>query len=87
MRKIYFFSSVVLFIAALWFLMWIFSSASLASGYCNNKFTFFHEEFRCRQPYIALIGFFVTGLLAVVAIILGILNWKKQRLAARKKDE
>jgi len=86
-RMFLFISSVILFVAALWFLMWIFSSASLASGYCNSEFSIFHEEFRCRQPYIALIGFVVTGLFAVLALVLGILDLKKQRMVTRKKND
>lgn len=40
---------------SLWSLMWLFSSTSLASEFCSNSFSLFHEEFRCRQPYLAVI--------------------------------
>lgn len=71
-------ASVVLLLVSLWFLMWIFSSASLASGYCKNDFSLFHEEFRCRQPYIALIGFLVSSLSSIAMFIAGILGWRKK---------
>ena len=35
--------------------LWIISSASLASGYCGGKFSLFAEEFRCRQPHLAML--------------------------------
>ncbi|MBI2255111.1 MAG: hypothetical protein HYU58_10875 [Proteobacteria bacterium] len=34
-------------------LLWIASSASLAMTACNNEFSLFHEDFRCRQPDLA----------------------------------
>jgi hypothetical protein len=53
-HAIYFLCAVCLFLAAVYCILWIFSSASLASGFCENHFSIFHKEFRCRQPYIAL---------------------------------
>ena len=53
-----------------WNLMWFFSSSSLASGACNNEFNLFHEHFRCRQPYLALIGIVLSIAIGVVAIFL-----------------
>ncbi|MEH6450524.1 MAG: hypothetical protein V7765_17770 [Oleispira sp.] len=44
---------------SLYGLAWIFSSASLASGYCGSEFSLLHPEFRCKQPYIAL-AMFIT---------------------------
>ncbi|WP_368352455.1 MULTISPECIES: hypothetical protein [Comamonadaceae] len=43
------------FLVFLWSVMWLFSSASLASGPCQGKFSLTHELFRCRQPFIAMI--------------------------------
>ena len=37
-----------------WSLLWLFSSSSLASGYCGSGFDLFHKDFRCRQPYMAV---------------------------------
>lgn len=48
--------ALILFIAATYCALWAFSSGSLALVYCDNEFSLFHEEFRCRQPYIASIG-------------------------------
>jgi hypothetical protein len=52
------FATLALFIA-IWAILWCFSSASLASGFCENRFSLLHQFARCRQPYVALIGFFV----------------------------
>jgi hypothetical protein len=58
--------------AALWSLMWILSSASLASGPCANSFSLFHPEFRCRQPYLALIAFVVLAAVSFVLLYFGV---------------
>ena len=41
--------------ACLYCALWILSAASLASGYCSNRFSLFAEEFRCRQAHIAML--------------------------------
>ena len=58
--------------AALWFLMWFFASTSLASGYCNNYFSLLHEEFRCRQPLLAGVGFVIASIASLVLLVLGV---------------
>jgi len=63
-------------LAGLWFLMWVFSSSSLASGYCESDFSLFHEEFRCKQPYIASILFLASIVNCGVLFILGYKNIK-----------
>ncbi|GLX76661.1 hypothetical protein tinsulaeT_00010 [Thalassotalea insulae] len=68
--------SLLFCIAALWCLMWVFSSASLASGYCESNFSLFHEEFRCKQPYIASILFLVSIVNCGVLFLLGFKNYK-----------
>jgi hypothetical protein len=62
----------ILLLASLWSLLWIFSSASLASSFCDSKFDLFHEHFRCRQPYIASILFVLFGVLTVISFYLGL---------------
>ena len=71
--------SAILFACSIWCLMWVFSSSSLASEYCGNKFTLFHEEFRCRQPNIAFILFVVFSILSIVSVILGVKNARHRR--------
>lgn len=46
---------LIFFLVFLWSVMWLFSSASLASGPCQGKFSITHELFRCCQPFIAMI--------------------------------
>ena len=75
---VYFFIGIILLLAFLWSLMWFFSSASLASGYCNNEFDLFHKDFRCRQPYIAVVLLILCGLLSVTSFYLGTVARKKQ---------
>jgi hypothetical protein len=55
----YFFASVLL-LATGYCALWVLSSSHLAMMHCDNNFSLFHEEFRCRQPYIALIGIAIT---------------------------
>ena len=68
--------SLFFFFAALWCFMWVFSSSSLASGYCESNFSLFHEEFRCKQPYIASILFLTSIVNCGVLFILGFKNIK-----------
>lgn len=69
--------SVILFLVSLWCLMWVFSSSSLASGYCNSSFLLFHEQWRCRQPNIAFILWLVSGVASIVTMVLVIKNVRK----------
>ncbi len=48
--------SGVLVLAAAYCGLWFFSSASLACTACNCEYSLFHEHFRCRQPYLAILG-------------------------------
>ncbi len=70
-KLIWFLLCAVCVCLIVYFLGWFLASASLASGYCISKggFDLFHEEYRCRQPFLALIGmavFFFSGLLCLV---------------------
>ena len=66
--------AVALFLLSWWALLWVFSSSSLASEFCDAKFSLFHELARCRQPNIALIIWLVSGVASVVLLALGIKN-------------
>jgi uncharacterized membrane protein len=74
---IYFLFGVVAFIASIWSLLWVFSSASLASGFCNSHFTFWHEHFRCRQPYFALCTCIAFGVISLILFIVGLRRFKR----------
>ena len=71
MKKIYYIAGFVMLTGALWSVMWIFSSASLASGFCEGQFNLFHEHFRCRQPYIASILFLLLLAVSIILFVLG----------------
>lgn len=76
-KYIYFIFSFVFLVVSLWGLMWVFSSVSLASGFCENEFDLFHESFRCRQPYIAAVLFIFSTLTSIVLLVFGVRNRKK----------
>lgn len=78
---LWFLSGFLSLLVSIWSLMWIFSSSSLASGFCRNQFDLFHDDFRCRQPYIALILFVCFGIGSLVFFIVGI--WKYRKDGAR----
>ena len=48
--------------------LWIFSAASLASGFCEGNFSLLAEHLRCRQVHFALI---LTVLFALLSTYLG----------------
>lgn len=66
--------SIALILMSLWCLMWVLSSASLSSGFCDSKFSLFHEHFRCRQPNIAFILWLVFGVSGAITLVLGLKN-------------
>ena len=49
-------------LGALWCLLWIVSSSSMAFAECTGKYDLFAENPRCRQPSIA-------GLLAIASLV------------------
>jgi hypothetical protein len=57
--------------------MWIFSAASLASGFCGNSFSLFAEHLRCRQAHFAMI---FTVLFLLLCAYLG---WRAARAGHR----
>ena len=44
----------ILFAAAIYCGLWVWSSSDMAFSACG-KFSLFAESFRCRQPYVAMI--------------------------------
>ena len=71
-KVIYFLGSLGCLTVASFSILWFFSSTSLASGFCNNEFSLFHEYFRCRQPYIAGILCILFFVLSLILIKLGL---------------
>jgi len=69
-------TSVLLFLVSWWALLWVFSSASLTVIVCDN-YSLFHEEFRCRQPYIAQILWIASGILSMIFFPLGFVNIRR----------
>ena len=76
-RWLYFTGSLLSALASAYNLLWMISSASLASGYCRNSFSLFAEELRCRQPQIAMI------LTAFFAVLFLYLFWRGVRAGRR----
>jgi len=60
--------------------LWIFSAASLASGYCKGEFSLFAEALRCKQVHIAMI---LTVLFAALCVYF---SWKAVRASQRSPD-
>ena len=73
--------AVILFGVSGWCFLWIFSSYSLAFSYCESGFSLFAEPFRCKQPYIAAIIWFVSGTACVVFAIKGFKTFKGSKHA------
>ncbi len=76
-KVVYYFLSASFLFSAVWGVMWFFSSSSLASSFCENQFSLFHELFRCRQPYLAIILSITSIALFFTMIILGMKNKKR----------
>ena len=70
--------SVVLGIGAIWCVLWVFSSASLACTACDCSYSLFHAIPRCRQPYYAMLGAALTGLGAIACLVLAIRSKPKR---------
>jgi hypothetical protein len=65
--------SVLSGLASAYCFLWIFSAASLASGFCGNQFSLFAEHLRCRQVHFAMI---LTALFGALCLYLG---WRAAR--------
>ena len=55
-------------LASIYCVLWVFSTGSLASGYCQDGFSLFAEAWRCRQVHIAMI---LAALFALLAVYTG----------------
>ncbi len=61
-------ASILCGLASAYCFLWIFSAASLASGFCGNSFSLFAEHLRCRQAHFAMI---LTVLFLLLCVYLG----------------
>ena len=73
-RALYATLSAAFGLAAVWFLLWMFSSASLACTACDCSYSLFHEIPRCRQRYYAMIGAAATGIGAIACLVFALRN-------------
>lgn len=64
--------SAICFLGAIWSLLWMYSSASLNCITCDCRYTFFHDDVRCRQPVIAEVLCLLLGGVALVFLCLGV---------------
>ena len=71
-------TAIVLVLAGLYCVLWIFSSASLACTVCNCTYSLFASSFRCREPYIAMI---LAAVFFCVAV--GVVLYARRLAAAR----
>ena len=71
--------SIILLLASGWCFLWMFASSDLAFSACNGEFSLFHDRFRCRQPYIALILWVSFGVASVTLFYFGLKNLRNAR--------
>ena len=64
-------------VLALYFLMWTWSSASLAVVECNGKYSFFAELARCGTPAWVSALFAGFTLVAISSLIVGLVQRKR----------
>lgn len=69
--------AAVFAVLALYFLMWTWSSASLAFVDCNGKYSFFAELAPCRTPAWVSALFAGFTLVAVSSLIVGFVQRKR----------
>ena len=61
---------IIAALGAVFCLLWGSSSSSLAFAECNGSYSLFATSFRCKQPALASLGFWLCGGLA-----LGLAAW------------
>ena len=71
-HKVLFYSSAVLFVLSLFFLVWALSSSSLSFTECVGEISLFAEKHRCRVPLIADYSFKMSLILCLSSLWLGI---------------
>lgn len=69
-RLLYLIAALVLLLVAVWSVLWMLSSYSMAFADCQGSFSLFAERFRCRQPQLAVILGVSSLVLAVVLLAL-----------------
>lgn len=74
---LYFFAAAGFTLLALYAVLWVFSSADLAFLACDGKFSLFATSLSCRQPYLALILFGASVLIALICTMRGIKSRQK----------
>jgi hypothetical protein len=67
------FGAVACALASIYGVLWTFSAASLASGFCGFEFSLFAEHLRCRQVHYAMI------LAGTSAVLCAFLLWRLVR--------
>ena len=70
--------SLIFFLVSGWGFLWMLSSSSLASEFCVNEFSLFHEDFRCRQPYLAVLLWVISGVACLALLVVGIRSFKNR---------
>jgi uncharacterized membrane protein len=75
------FFAVLSLLVSVYCFLWIFSSISLAPAGCYGNFALFHSEFKCRQPYIAMLLWIGTTVAAIMLAITGYRNIKRNKHA------
>ena len=70
--------SIILFLISWWALLWVLSSGSLSGAICGTDYSLFHEKVACRQPYIAIPLWLISGILSIVFFYKGIKNTKEK---------
>jgi len=69
-------TAIILFAVSWWALLWVLAAGSLSGETCGTDYSLFHENFRCRQPYIAIPLWLITGISSIVFFIKSIKNLK-----------
>jgi hypothetical protein len=62
--------AALLTVCGFYCVLWIFSSADMALVACDNTFSLFSPNSRCRQPYVAMILATVLLALAIIVVLL-----------------
>lgn len=80
-------ASFLFFLVAWVGFVWMLSSASLAALPCDFDFSLFHERYRCRQPWLAVMLWVTAGLASLRLLVKGLKTLKAAQRNARGADE
>ncbi len=78
MSAIFLISSLIMFLLAGWFFLWVLSSASLAPGNCQGGWVRLWETPGCRNPVYAQSGFLLSLLLSILLFVLAVRSPKEK---------